>query len=461
MSGRGTNIFDHVVDDASTVTVELSTTSFTSEPNVQSCLEQIDPHALKPLDTYPIASETVVGMTRIATEAEAIDVTVDDAVLTPLKMELWLNSNGQATEGEFGVAKIITTDELDNVDEDTKIITSKKLNEFADTVRLATEGQTGFARLATEAEAVSGSGDGVMTPQRTVQAIQAWAGGSNAQATTTAKGLVRLATGAEAAARTDGTIALTPANINSLTPTETLRGGFFKLSTAAANSRTSTDHAIAVGDLGRIRATSTMPGTVNLVNNLTTNSTTAALTAAMGKKLNDEKIGSSGGTINGTLKVNTITSTGGASIMSGGKFTSASMLNMYPVGAIYLSLSGTNPASIFGGSWRRKSQGRLLMGTGGTTDSRGEYRSYGVNNTGGEYRHVLSTSEMPSHKHAGWGESSGSIGWGVASQYGRNNVGSSDTDRDNYLYYSEPVGGNQPHNNMQPYFTVYVWERYA
>lgn len=82
--------------------------------------------------------------------------------------------------------------------------------------------------------------------------------------------------------------------------------------------------------------------------------------------------------------------------------------------------------------------------------------TFGAGTTGGEYKHVLSIDEMPSHYHAskplwtGGGGSgsnntvSGYPNTGKAGQYGIN---------------TENVGGSKAHNNIPPYQTVYVWRR--
>ena len=76
---------------------------------------------------------------------------------------------------------------------------------------------------------------------------------------------------------------------------------------------------------------------------------------------------------------------------------------IYPVGAIYISVSATSPATLFGGSWTRI-QDRFLLAAGS---------EYAPGSAGGEATHKLTETEMPkphaycpgAHAH---GHSSGS-----------------------------------------------------
>lgn len=112
---------------------------------------------------------------------------------------------------------------------------------------------------------------------------------------------------------------------------------------------------------------------------------------------------------------------------------------VYPVGHIYISVSSTNPSTLFGGTWERI-QDRFLLAAGG---------SYEAGSTGGEATHTLTIDEMPSHKHKYYypGHDAGT------SWYGQNGVASGTQAETN------SVGGGKAHNNMPPYLAVYVWKR--
>lgn len=181
-------------------------------------------------------------------------------------------------------------------------------------------------------------------------------------------------------------------------------------------------------------------------------------------------------------------------------------LKIYPVGAIYISASPTNPAELFGGTWQQIT-GRFLLACGD---------GYGAGATGGEASHVLSAAEMPSHNHNMANHShyipslSGSTsegGWHAHSLLPVNgnsenfvcpaNIGTGETfnnssspfpgvhqghwfsaswaaaSNGNHTHnlstnastsggnndYTTSTGSSYAHNNMPPYLAVYVWKR--
>ena len=155
---------------------------------------------------------------------------------------------------------------------------------------------------------------------------------------------------------------------------------------------------------------------------------------------------------------------------------------IYPVGSIYMSMSATNPATLFGvGTWARISQGRFLLGADDST--------YKAGGTGGEATHTLTAEEMPAHSHgmdgngnhrhyiANTDENSG--GWLGNNAYlehkytdnSYENFELMGTGRDAtvgltsqsgwHTHNINNTGGGAAHNNMPPYLVCYIWQRTA
>ena len=124
---------------------------------------------------------------------------------------------------------------------------------------------------------------------------------------------------------------------------------------------------------------------------------------------------------------------------------------VYPVGSLYMSVNGTDPGTLFGGTWERLKD-RFLLAAGG---------KYAAGTTGGEAAHTLTVAEMPSHNHS------------LSDPIDKNNIklGSMGGDANyalskraasyDYNLVTNNTGGGAAHNNMPPYIAVYVWKRTA
>jgi len=129
---------------------------------------------------------------------------------------------------------------------------------------------------------------------------------------------------------------------------------------------------------------------------------------------------------------------------------------VYPVGSIYMNASdSTNPATLFGfGTWVGIGIGRMLIGAGSFTDTRGETRTFALGSSGGTYSHALTAAEMPEHTH--------DLPQGVtAGPPGPYASGDDMTSQVQGYVPSQSTGGGQAHNNMSPYLTVHMWRRTA
>lgn len=122
---------------------------------------------------------------------------------------------------------------------------------------------------------------------------------------------------------------------------------------------------------------------------------------------------------------------------------------MFPVGSSYITQEDINPSEILGfGTWER-TKGKVFVGL-----DEDDTNFNAVGKTGGEKTHTLTVDEMPSHNHRIYRATSGQDGgsdWNVADSFGGVEQ-----------WYTSNAGGDQPHNNLQPYEVVgYMWIRRA
>lgn len=120
---------------------------------------------------------------------------------------------------------------------------------------------------------------------------------------------------------------------------------------------------------------------------------------------------------------------------------------IYPIGSIYMSVNSINPQALFGGTWEQIKD-TFLLSAGDT---------YTAGTTGGEAEHILTTAEMPSHNHKLYEKGGGSDRFLVTKTWVSSTMQAEATSGSSI----GNEGGNQPHNNMPPYLTVYMWKRTA
>lgn len=131
----------------------------------------------------------------------------------------------------------------------------------------------------------------------------------------------------------------------------------------------------------------------------------------------------------------------------------------YPLGKVLIFTDDTDPATLYGGTWERI-KGRVIWGI-----DDGETAGC----TGGEKTHTLTEAELPVidgkfatavvPEHG----SKGVDGHAYGTNFGAVNAtitGTADGAGDQFGY-GYKFGGNQPHNNMMPYYGAYVWRRTA
>ena len=131
-------------------------------------------------------------------------------------------------------------------------------------------------------------------------------------------------------------------------------------------------------------------------------------------------------------------------------------LDAYPVGSYYWSNDGTNPATLFGGTWEALPAGYTLIAQGSGSDSFGSY-TYTAGQKYGERKHPLTTDELPkftpSTSEPIWNDGSGTELGHSVSWRGHGTL--------NILSLFSSIGKDKPHNNLPPSVCAYCWRRTA
>ena len=128
---------------------------------------------------------------------------------------------------------------------------------------------------------------------------------------------------------------------------------------------------------------------------------------------------------------------------------------IYPVGSIYITTNNQNPSEYLGGEWESFGEGRTIVGAGTGTDENNVQKVFEIEQTGGEYEHKLIVAEMPSHTHQLTKATGAGSLTGNAVVPPHNGISAGAT------VGPAPTGGDQPHNNVQPYIVTYMWKRIA
>jgi len=120
---------------------------------------------------------------------------------------------------------------------------------------------------------------------------------------------------------------------------------------------------------------------------------------------------------------------------------------VYPVGSVYMNASdATNPGTLLGfGTWVTFGAGRVPVGID-STDT--DFDT--AEETGGAKTHTLTVDELPAHTHSVPNSGSQNNSFDSGTTVGNDTTGTSGS-----------TGGDQAHNNLQPYIVVYMWKRTA
>lgn len=162
---------------------------------------------------------------------------------------------------------------------------------------------------------------------------------------------------------------------------------------------------------------------------------------------------------NGVWKNLSFVTTQGDTVDLSGYIQKSELLDLiYPVGSIYFTMSDINPSVIFGGTWAKTAAGRVLVGQ---YDDMEQFDTVGK--YGGEFTHTLTEDEIPSHTHEmpniEWTNSVYAKTWPAWA--GLYSFTQKSTDFTCAAGTTQNRGGGQPHNNLQPYLVVNIWERKA
>lgn len=114
--------------------------------------------------------------------------------------------------------------------------------------------------------------------------------------------------------------------------------------------------------------------------------------------------------------------------------------SIYPIGSVYISLTDTNPGTYLKGTWEQFAQGRTLVGVGSGSDG-SNTQTFDVNDTGGEYKHLLTKKELSFIDYGALLQQNGAV-------IGVHSHGPGESN-------SEKI------SLMQPYYAVYFWKRVA
>lgn len=129
---------------------------------------------------------------------------------------------------------------------------------------------------------------------------------------------------------------------------------------------------------------------------------------------------------------------------------------VFPIGATYITQSAdTNPSTILEfGTWERV-KGRVLVGI---DEDDSDFATFGQE--GGEKTHTLTVNEMPNHNHPANGTKDLYLMNDPTNSYAQSSVQDSGNPGVSWGKTVASQGGNQPHNNLQPYKVVgYMWIR--
>lgn len=442
------NTMNHISDQASTVVFDPKGTQWEAGTvDVQNALSQIGSWA-RVAPGLPVASESVAGIAKLATAAQATAGTDRATLITPFTLNEVVKKP-QATETVYGTTKYANnTEAMAATNVETAI--SPKALDYVFKTRQATETVMGASKVATNAQALAGSDDNViMTPKKVVSAINKFVQ-PIAPATETSQGVVKLATAAEIAAGTAATgVAISPKGFAAARGTASAYGTFKAAQDADHINFTAQDKAVTPYSLGRNKGTVGKYGIVALATGPSSTANTAiASTAPVIFKNVANQVMQHHLYVGDTNQGNKLA-------------TINEVYSSLPVGSGMLWFTDNIPSgfTIVDGKWLNRNQypglfaifGFMYGGDGGVNfaipDMRGMFPRGKDNGRGIDPNRAIGSQQrcgVEYHKHySGWGEHTNSHGSYFGCNPNRGYGGSKSTDWDNNLFFT---------NNGQPEF---------
>lgn len=126
----------------------------------------------------------------------------------------------------------------------------------------------------------------------------------------------------------------------------------------------------------------------------------------------------------------------------------------YPIGRGFIDFTDTDYSNYLGCTWERELVGMTAIGL---DINQTDFNTIGK--TGGEKTHKLTITEIPSHSHDAQLHSGGTTAAPIAGFANTANANGNGIVSGGSMFGIRNTGGNQPHNNLQPYKVVAYWKR--
>lgn len=128
----------------------------------------------------------------------------------------------------------------------------------------------------------------------------------------------------------------------------------------------------------------------------------------------------------------------------------------FPVGSIYLSVVNTNPSTWFGGTWEQIAKGRTLVGVDTSDTDFNEVQKTGGSKYLQKHNHKIGSGDGIDGEIFGYAPETNPTGG--AGHYYVKYAGVADTPARKINVKNTGSGNSE---NLQPYFTCYIWCRTA